>query len=115
MSSTSRLSFLAAALFMSLTSPYTMADEGVKTPRLVACAKPAYDEKSITKEEEGIVKLALQIGANGKVMDAKLLSSSGYANLDKASLSAVQGCSFTVSATDAPLTPSNISFNWILN
>ncbi|MES2047390.1 MAG: energy transducer TonB [Pseudomonadota bacterium] len=115
MSSPSGLSFIFSALLVSLTSPMAMADEDLKMPRLVACAKPAYEEKSITREEEGIVKLAVQIGADGKVRDAKLLSSSGYPNLDKASLSAVQSCSFTASVTDAPLTPSHISFNWVLN
>ena len=115
MSTPSGLSFIFSALLVSLTSTMAMADEDVKAPRLLACAKPAYEEKSITREEEGIVKLALQISADGKVVQAKLVSSSGYANLDKASLNAVQGCSFTASATEAPLTPSNISFNWVLN
>lgn len=115
MSTTSRLFFIVSALLMSLTSTVAKADEDVNTPRLVACANPTYDEKSIKKEEEGIVKLALQIGADGKVTDAKLLSSSGYPNLDRASLSAVQGCSFTASTIETPSTTSNISFKWVLN
>jgi protein TonB len=115
MSTTLRLSFIVSTLLLSLTSTVAMADEDVKAPRLVACATPTYEDKFITREEEGIVKLALQIGADGKVVDAKIVNSSGFANLDKASLSAVHGCSFTASTTEASLTPSNISFKWVLN
>ena len=115
MSTTLRLSFIVSTLLLSLTSTVAMADEDVKAPRLVACATPTYEDKFITREEEGIVKLALQIGADGKVVDAKIVNSSGFANLDKASLSAVHGCSFTANTTETSLTPSNISFKWVLN
>ncbi len=115
MSTTLRLSFIVSTLLLSLTSTVAMADEDVQAPRLVACATPTYEDKFIAREEEGIVKLALQIGADGKVVDAKIVNSSGFANLDKASLSAVHGCSFTASTTETSLTPSNISFKWVLN
>lgn len=115
MSTTTRFLSIASALLLSLVSSASMANEEVKTARLVACATPTYEEKSILKDEEGIVKLALRIGVDGKVLDAKLLTSSGFANLDKASLSAVQGCSFTANLSEAAATWSNISFNWILN
>ena len=115
MSTTTRFLIVTSAFFLSLISPFAMANDEVKTPRLVTCATPTYEEKSIIKDEEGMVKLALRIGADGKVLDAKLLTSSGFANLDKASLSAVQGCSFTANVPEATATWSNISFNWILN
>ena len=115
MSTTTRFLPIASALLLSVISTVAMANEEVKTPRLVTCATPTYEEKSILKDEEGIVKLALRIGSDGKVLDAKLLTSSGFANLDKASLSAVQGCSFTANVPEATATWSNISFNWILN
>ena len=115
MSTTTRFFIIASAFFLNLFSSIAMANEEVKNPRLVACATPTYEEKSIRRDEEGIVKLALRIGVDGKVLDAKLLTSSGFANLDKASLSAVQGCSFTASMAESPMTWSNISFNWILN
>ena len=115
MSTTTRFLSIASALLLSVISTVAMANEEVKTPRLVTCATPTYEEKSILKDEEGIVKLALRIGSDGKVLDAKLLTSSGFANLDKASLSAVQGCSFTANMPEAAAAWSNISFNWILN
>lgn len=115
MSTTTRFLTITSAFLLSFISSVAMATEEIKTPRLIACATPTYEEKSIRRDEEGIVKLALRIGVDGKVLDAKLLSSSGFANLDKATLSAVQGCSFTSNTLEMPTTWSNISFNWILN
>lgn len=113
MSTTTRFLSLASVLLLSLMSSVAMANEGIKTPRLIACTTPTYEDKSIVREEEGIVKLALRIGVDGKVVDAKVLTSSGFANLDKASLNAVQGCNFTANMSDSVW--ANISYNWILN
>jgi TonB family protein len=113
MSTTTRFSSIASAVLFTLISNVALANEEIKAPSLVTCATPTYAEKSIIKDEEGIVKLALRIGVDGKVVDAKVLTSSGFANLDKASLSAVQDCSFTANASDSVW--ANISFNWILN
>ena len=113
MFTTTRFLSFASVLLLNLTSSIAMANEEVKAPSLVACAAPTYADKSIVRDEEGIVKLALRIGVDGKVVDAKVLTSSGFANLDKASLNAVKECSFTANTLDSIW--ANISFNWILN
>lgn len=113
MSTTTRFFSVTSALLLSLMSNVALANEEINAPRLVACTTPEYAEKSIIRDEEGVVKLALRIDVDGKVVDAKVLTSSGFANLDKASLSAVQGCSFTANVSDSIW--ANISYNWILN
>ena len=50
------------------------------------CDKPEYPRASLVNEEQGTVILALQIGADGKVMDSKVEKSSGFKNLDKATM-----------------------------
>ena len=115
MSITTRLSFAVSALLLTLFSAAAMADEAPKAEHVLACNKPVYQDRAITNEEEGTVKLSLVVGADGKVTDAKVLASSGYSSLDKASLRAVQGCSIKPSLPEAPMTLANVSFNWVLN
>lgn len=120
MSTTTRLATLVSAAVFTLASAAAMATEDDKVSSVFTCDALTYDERSLSLEEEGIVKLALQIGAGGKVMDAKLLSSSGYANLDKASLNSVQGCSLksvALNGQETPATPmtwSNVNITWVL-
>ena len=57
MSTTTRFLPIASALLLSVISTVAMANEEVKTPRLVTCATPTYEEKSILKDEEGIANL----------------------------------------------------------
>ncbi|MDO9191307.1 MAG: energy transducer TonB [Undibacterium sp.] len=116
MFATTRFSSVVTALLLTFFSASAMADEAAKVDHVLACSKPSYDDRSIINDEEGIVKLALLVGADGKVVDAKLLASSGYSNLDKASIRAVQGCSVKPSIPEAPASSwANVSFNWILN
>ena len=46
MSTTTRFLPIASALLLSVISTVAMANEEVKTPRLVTCATPTYEEKS---------------------------------------------------------------------
>lgn len=112
---TVRFSSVVSALLLTFFSSAALADEQGKVSHLLTCDKPVYQERSITNEEEGIVKLSLVVGADGKVTDASVLASSGYQSLDKASLRAVQGCSIQPGLPQAPVTLANVSFNWVLN
>jgi len=51
--------------------------------------KPPYPPLSLRQGETGEVLLSVLIGADGKVQEARLLTSSGYSRLDDAALKAV--------------------------
>jgi periplasmic protein TonB len=115
MSATTRLYSVASALLLTFFSLNAMANEATKMDHVLACDKPVYQDRFITNSEEGTVKLSLLLGTDGKVVEAKVLESSGYTSLDKASLRATQGCSVKPGVPDAPMTWANVSFNWVLN
>jgi len=84
MSNTARL-ILAAALCgasFAASAADSVASLDTKTP----CDKPEYPRASLVNEEQGTVVLALEIGVDGKVMDSKVEKSSGFKNLDKATM-----------------------------
>lgn len=58
------------------------------------CAKPDYPARAARNGETGTVTLALLVGANGRVQDARIQSSSGSRDLDRAALSALSMCQF---------------------
>lgn len=60
-----------------------------KTP----CDKPEYPRASLVNEEQGTVVLSLQVATDGKVADSKIEKSSGFKNLDKATMKLAQ-CKF---------------------
>lgn len=84
MSHTTRL-FFAAAL-CSLPFAAAAADTNALIDSKVPCDKPEYPRASLVNEEQGTVVLSLEIGPDGKVMDSKVEKSSGYKNLDKATM-----------------------------
>lgn len=65
-----------------------------------ACEKPTYPSSSIRLQEEGTVTLAMQIGTDGRVLDARVEKSSGYKTLDKAAIAGLSLCSFKPANTD---------------
>ena len=58
------------------------------------CALPDYPARAARNGETGTVALALLVGVNGRVVDSKVLSSSGSRELDRAAQSALSLCSF---------------------
>lgn len=65
------------------------APEGPKSP-----IRPVYPRRSRAKGEEGIVELKIEVDESGKVSSVEILSTSGFAALDKAALDAVKGVEF---------------------
>lgn len=56
---------------------------------------PLYPESAKRNCEQGTVALDLSIGADGRVIDASVATSSGYPSLDDAALRAARGWRFT--------------------
>jgi len=58
------------------------------------CAKPDYPVRAARNGDTGTVTLALLVGADGRVQDARIQSSSGSRDLDRAAVNALSTCTF---------------------
>jgi protein TonB len=65
-----------------------------------SCSKPEYPANSIRDGETGKVGLQFLIGKDGHVINSRVLSSSGYRNLDKAAQRGLSACQFTPGTVD---------------
>ena len=65
-----------------------------------ACDKPEYPAAAARSGEEGIVTLAMLIGIDGRVLEAKVEKSSGFKALDKAAQLSLSLCKFKPASTD---------------
>ena len=80
------------------------------------CAKPDYPSASRRLEEEGTVLLKFLIGVDGKVLQADIEKSSGFARLDEAARNALSKCQFRPGTVDGKPEQSwaNIKYTWRL-
>lgn len=69
------------------------------------CPAPAYPRLARQRGLEGVAMLLLQVGADGRVLQAKLLESSGHALLDDAALAAARGWRLTPASADGVAVP----------
>ncbi|MBC3807562.1 energy transducer TonB [Undibacterium seohonense] len=111
------------AFILSTTSFMASATESINPWNNNTCNMPEYDSKMLRGEEKGVVKLRFTTDTNGNVIDAAIEESSGFSNLDRASMSALKGCRFTManhnSKPETTGTPEKresrlISFNWAI-
>lgn len=81
------------------------------------CAAPEYAAAWRNEEQEGDVSVKLLVGADGGVKDAKLVESSGYATLDKASLRAGAKCKFKPEVKDGQAVQGwiKVRYTWVIN
>jgi len=66
----------------------------------VECQHPHYPKQSQQREQVGKVTLAFYVDTNGKVLDRKLLRSSGHPLLDQAAMEGFSQCRFTPASYD---------------
>ena len=80
------------------------------------CAKPDYPSASRRLEEEGTVLLKFLIGVDGKVLQADIEKSSGFARLDEAARNALSKCQFRPGTVDGKPEQSwvTIKYTWRL-
>jgi len=74
-------------------------DRGVKGEpmpimRFDTCIRPEYPRSSLRNEETGMVQLDFLVDAEGKPVQIRKVRSSGYADLDNATLLSLSACSF---------------------
>ena len=76
------------------------------------CGVPAYRHDWEVDEESGQVLLAFQVDAKGKVKSVKLVESSGWPELDSASMRALKRCVFKNAA--AAKEWESVRYTWVL-
>lgn len=65
-----------------------------------SCSRPVYPEEDARQKNTGTVTMHFLIGLDGKVVESKVLKSSGHRSLDEAARSALAKCRFK-----PPVTP----------
>ena len=90
--------------------PYTLAGQG-------ECARPDYPASAVRNGETGTVSLALLIGTNGKVSDARIEKTSGSRVLDRAAVAALSNCKFKPATNNGVAEPAwgKIAYVWSLD
>ncbi len=81
------------------------------------CAKPDYPARAARNGDVGTVALALLIGVDGKVTDARVQKSSGSKELDSAAKAALSLCQFKPAMANGVAEPAwgKIAYVWTLN
>ncbi|WP_426197455.1 energy transducer TonB [Massilia sp. DWR3-1-1] len=80
------------------------------------CATPNYPARAARNNESGTVILALLVGTNGRVGDARIDSTSGSRELDKAAIAALSTCTFKPAMNGGVAEPgwARIAYVWTL-
>lgn len=106
---------IIAAVVLSAVSAVTIAAEVPASLDAKNC-KAEYPKASLMNEEQGDVKMAFLVGADGNVVESKLEKSSGFKNLDKAAMKALSGCKFKPGTKDGAVaqTWTKVDYSWKL-
>jgi protein TonB len=106
-----------AALSFLLLSGVAGAAENVSRLENADCNVPAYRTAWQDDEVQGTVKLAVLVGADGRVQQAKVIESSGHSALDKASLQAGTTCKFEAATSNSTAAAvwAKVQYKWVLN
>lgn len=112
---TRKLHVVAIASLLSLTALGARAAEPAARLQHATCATPAYSAHWIEDDLQGTVRLAVLVGADGSVKDARVVESSGHRALDKASLRASYTCRFGTDAKEGDAAPgwSTVQYKWV--
>ena len=75
--------------------------------------KPVYPKSAVLGEEEGTVRLKLEVGADSRLVAASVLQSSGHKDLDNAALSALRNCTFKAATQDGTPIRSSLVTDYV--
>lgn len=113
MLSIKRSSTILSALLLSLAAPLAMATDAAVTVDPKECEVPAYPSRWSSEGEGGNVVVAYLVGADGKVLESKLVESSGYARVDRASVRAGARCKFLPASGQTAASWAKVKYTWV--
>jgi len=111
MFSNKRYAAVAASLLLCLAARKAVAAD--PSPKLDTreCEKPDFPVRWQDEGDGGNVIVAFLVGADGKVLESKIVASSGSPRLDRASAKAGTQCKFQPVATP---TWSKVRYKWVV-
>lgn len=111
---------IGAAQTITVDKPYIPKFARVVTSPVLLnteiCGKPEYPKNSARNEEEGTVQVEVIVASNGFFFPVRVIKSSGYRDLDRATVVAFNGCKFRPGMIDgkAVQTVTLLNFQWKL-
>jgi protein TonB len=117
MSTKARAIAIISSMFLSVLSGHALAADRSAKIDESACRTPAYPVQWQADDQQGAVLLSVLVKEDGSVGEAKVLESSGYARIDKASLRAGINCKFKPGTKNGEAAPSwvKMQYSWVLN
>jgi len=111
-----RAAVVGASLLCVFAGRASAAELPSQSP-VAACAVPEYRAGWRDDGLEGDVGIKVLVQPDGSVTDAKVVASSGYATLDKASLRASAKCKFKPASKGGESTQSwiNVRYSWVID
>lgn len=81
-----------------------------------SCEKPSFPVRWLEEGDEGKVTLAFLVDTDGKVLDTRVIESSGFGRVDRASIRAGARCKFQPGAKDGVAAPSwaKVQYAWVV-
>jgi len=115
-SKTPALVITTSLLLSAFCSQAWGAEQTAKIDR-AACDAPGYRLDWLADDQKGDVVLSMLVNADGKVTDAKVAESSGYAKIDRASLRAGSKCKFSPGTRNGEAVASwvQVKYSWVIN
>ena len=96
----------------------TVAPKAVEAPpvpgfvNLNSC-KPEYPRASLLAEETGVVRVQFEVGPDGQLVSAAVVKSSGFKNLDKATVTGLSRCKFRPAVKDGKNVQSSFTADYV--
>jgi protein TonB len=112
MLSNKRYSAVAASLLLCLAAGGARAADAAPKLDTQQCEKPDFPTRWHNEGDGGNVVVAFLVGANGKVIESKIVESSGSQRVDRASAKAGERCTFGPVA--AP-TWAKVRYTWVVD
>jgi protein TonB len=117
MFSNKRYTAVAASLLLCLAAGRTMAADLSAKIDSRECDKPEYPVSWQESGDGRDVTVAFLVDPNGKVLESKIVQSSGMGRIDRASANAGARCKFNPGAKDgqAATTWAKVRYTWIVD
>lgn len=116
MLSTKRYAAVLSSLLLVALAPHAVAAQSARIDP-AACDKPEFPVRWQADSDGGDVLVAFLVGSDGKVIESKVIESSGDVRVDRASARAGSRCSFKPGAKDGKAVASwaQVRYSWVLN
>ena len=114
-----RIVAVVSTLLLSASAAHAVNADNSTEPsthqKSADCVVPYYPTTWLEEGLQGNVRLAVRVGADGEVHEAKVVESSGYRALDKASLRAGYSCKFGTGSknSDSASEWTTVQYKWV--